>query len=167
MTVLLGKLLLWAGCFSWGLSRALALKRRERCLDEFRRLLSAIQRELTFSLCPLPEFIAAWESQGETAAFLRACLTIFDQTGRESWCDSWTKALAEAPLPLPPSDKAFLKEAGLILGRYDGESQQKALSGLLARLEASRQEASQESKRLFRVYISLGASGGVFFGLML
>lgn len=166
MTVLLGKLLLWAGCFSWGLSRALALKRRERCLDEFRRLLSAIQRELTFSLRPLPEFIATWESQGETAAFLTTCLTIFDQTGRESWCDSWAKALAETPLPLPPSDKALLQEAGLILGRYDSQSQHQALTTLLAHLEDTRREAGQETNRLFRVYLSLGAAGGVFCGVV-
>lgn len=167
MTVLLGKLLLWAGCFSWGLSRALALKRREHCLDEFRRLLSTIQRELTFSLCPLPELIAAWESRGETAAFLAACLTTFDQTGRESWCDSWTKALTTTPLPLHPSDKALLQEAGLILGRYDSQSQNQALTTLLARLEDARCEASQETNRLFRVYLSLGTAGGIFLGMVL
>ena len=59
------------------------------------------------------------------------------------------------------------REAGEVLGRYDGDSQRQALEGLLARLEDGLREANLEEQRLFRVYAALGVTGGLFACILL
>ena len=65
------------------------------------------------------------------------------------------------------SDLLLLVRAGEILGRWDGESQQKALSELLARLDETIFDGREEEKRLFRVDLALGAAAGLFCVLLL
>ena len=164
MTTLLGKVLLLTGCAAWGLLAGGRLGERAACLEEFRQALAALVRDLSFSLRPLEELMAqaAAGSRGPAAEFFAACRTLFDQGGRESWAESWRQALDTVPLPLTPADCRLLREAGQVLGRYDGDSQRRALEGLLARLEDQREEARREAKRLFRVYAALGVTGGLF-----
>lgn len=166
---LLGKLLLLAGCTALGVERSLNLKRRTACLWELRRALEALSRELTFSLRPLGELMdqARRESREEAAVFFALCQDKFRRGGGESWSESWTAALEEAPLPLKEPDKRLLREAGPVLGRYDGEDQRRALSGILTRLETQAEEAQAEERRLFRVYITLGAAAGLFCLILL
>ena len=169
MTALLGKVLLLTGCTAWGLLAGSRLGERAACLEEFRQALAALSRELSFSLRPLWELMtqAAAGSRGPAAAFFQVCCARFAQGGRESWAESWQQALAEVPLPLTEADLRLLEEAGQVLGRYDGESQRQALAGLLARLEDRREEARREARRLFRVYVVLGITGGLFCLILL
>lgn len=169
MTALLGKVLLLTGCTAWGLLAGSRLGERAACLEEFRQALAALSRELSFSLRPLWELMtqAAAGSRGPAAAFFQVCCARFAQGGRESWAESWQQALAEVPLPLTLADRRLLEEAGQVLGRYDGESQRQALAGLLARLEDRREEARREARRLFRVYVVLGITGGLFCLILL
>ena len=55
MTTLAGKGLLFGGCVALGILTGLGRLRRVACLADFRRSLSGLARELTFSLRPLPE----------------------------------------------------------------------------------------------------------------
>ena len=169
MSALLGKVLLLTGCTAWGLLAGGRLGERAACLEEFRQALAALLRELSFSLRPLEELLtqAAAGSRGPAAAFFAACGSFFDQGGRESWAESWRQALDTVPLPLTAADCRLLREAGQVLGRYDGESQRRALEGLLARLEDQREEARREARRLFRVYVALGITGGLFCLILL
>ena len=59
MTTLAGKGLLFGGCVALGILTGLGRLRRVACLEEFRRSLSGLARELTFSLRPLPELAEA------------------------------------------------------------------------------------------------------------
>ena len=54
MTTLAGKGLLFGGCVALGILTGLGRLRRVACLADFRRSLSGLARELTFSLRPLP-----------------------------------------------------------------------------------------------------------------
>ena len=54
-----------------------------------------------------------------------------------------------------------------MLGRYDGEDQRRALSGILTRLQEQAEEARVEEQRLFRVYVTLGAAAGLFCLILL
>ena len=110
---------------------------------------------------------AEGESAGAVAAFFRACREAFAAGGRESWADSWAAALASADLPLTGEDRRLLREAGDVLGRYDGESQRAALEALLARLEDQGTQARAEARRLFRVYLALGVAAGLFCLILL
>lgn len=166
---LLGKFLLLAGCTALGVERSFGLKRRTACLWELRRALEALCRELTFSLRPLGELMdqARRESREETSMLFALCQEHFQRSGGESWAESWTSALEEAPLPLKETDKRLLREAGPVLGRYDGEDQRQALTGIVSRLGDQAEEARGEERRLFRVYATLGAAAGLFCLILL
>lgn len=169
MIALLGKLLVLVGCTAIGLDQGLNLHRRRDCLRDFRRLLSSVARELTFSMRPLTALLehCRRESGSSVGTFLSACQVHFKISGEVSWAESWWAALENTPLPLRESDRRLLGEAGDILGRYDGESQSKALEALLARLNEAIAEADGEAKRLFRVYLALGVTVGLFAAILL
>ena len=169
MTVLLGKLLLFFGCTALGLERSFQLRRRRACLDGFRRALEGMTRSLRFSLEPVSALMeqGARESRGQVADFFAACRRAFSRGGGESWAESWQEALDACPLPLREEDRSLLGEIGRILGRYDGENQDRALTALLARLGQRTEEAAEEARRLFRVYAALGAAGGLFAAILL
>ena len=166
---LLGQLLLLLGCASLGVLRGLELKKRTACLWAFRRALSLLTRELSFSLRPLTDLLdqAAGETTGPAGTFFTACRENFLAGGGESWADSWQQALAETPLPLTEPDKQVLAQVGDVLGRYDGESQRRALEGLGEALDGCLDQSRQEEKRLFRVYVALGVTGGLFCLILL
>ena len=63
--------------------------------------------------------------------------------------------------------RQILRETGEVLGRYDGERQSQALEGLLARLEENLNQARADEDRLFRVYLALGITAGLFGCLLL
>lgn len=169
MTALIGKGLLFAGCTALGIGQGLSLRNRRICLQEFRRAIEGISRELTFSLPPLSALLsqAERESGGTLKPFFRTVREEFASTGGESWSESWRAALTCADLPLHKEDLVLLQEVGQILGRYDGESQRAALAGLLFRLSDAADRAREEERRLFRVYTVTGISAGLFLLLLL
>ena len=156
MTTLAGKGLLFGGCVALGILTGLGRLRRVACLADFRRILSGLARELTFSLRPLPA--------GEC---LRACRRCFLAAGGESWAESWETVLRETDLPLSDEDRGLLAEFGQVLGRYDGESQQRALQALLDRLGEQVETARQTARRLVRVDVTLGVTAGLFCLILL
>ncbi len=163
MMDLLGRCLLLAGCTALGLSRGMALKERTVCLGEFRRCLARLTRELTFSLRPLPDLVAGLRARGAAGDFFAA----WRESDRETWGERWQFALETTRLPLREEDRQLLRETGEILGRYDGESQKQALEGILARLEGSLAQARADENRLFRVYLALGVTAGLFGCILL
>ena len=169
MTGLLGRLLIFSGCTILGVSQGRALTQRTQCLEQFRVTLAELSRELAFSLRPLPELAeqAARHSIPPVSDFFTACQREFSASGGESWAESWHRTLEHLDLPLLDSDCRILREAGHILGRYDGEAQQKALTGVLTRLERAEEEARARAGRLFRVDVVLGVSAGLFWLILL
>ena len=167
MTTLAGKGLLFGGCVALGILTGLGRLRRVACLADFRRILSSLARELTFSLRPLPELAEDVAGTGPAGECLRACRRCFLASGGESWAESWETVLREADLPLSDEDRGLLAEFGQVLGRYDGARQQEGLAALLARLEARVGEAHEEERRLFRPYAAVGVAAGLFCAILL
>ena len=163
MMVWLGRLLFLSGCTALGLARGMALKDRTACLSEFRRSLARLNRELTFALRPLPDLLADLRAVGPAGDFFAACREGLE----ESWAEAWQTALEETHLPLQEEDRQILREAGEVLGRYDGGSQGQALEGLTARLEENLAQARGDEDRLFRVYLALGITAGLFGCILL
>lgn len=167
MTTLTGKGLLFGGCVALGILTGLGRLRRVACLEEFRRILSSLARELTFSLRPLPELAEDVAGSGPAGDCLRACRRCFLASGGESWAESWETVLRETDLPLSDEDRGLLAEFGQVLGRYDGESQQRALQALLDRLGEQVETARQTARRLVRVDVTLGVTAGLFCLILL
>ena len=79
----------------------------------------------------------------------------------------WQNGLSTAPLRLAEEDKALLERLGPVLGRYDGDSQRLALEDAAAGLRSLQGEASDDRKRLGRVYGVLGMTAGLFLAILL
>ena len=168
MTGTVGKLLLLCACGAAGWERGRRRLRRAACLRQFQRELAAMERDMMFAGLPVAGLLRkASESGGEAAAFFAACREDFIGSGCASLADSWRRASDRTELPLEPSDRALLAGAGGILGRYDGETQSRAMEGLQRQLASAAEEAEEEAKRLFRVDAALGITAGLFLVLLL
>ena len=168
MTALLGKTLLFFACSWIGWDRARRRKVRVAWLRSFRRSVADLGRELAFSLAPLDRLMErAARGNGPSASFFRSCRECYEQNGGESWAASWRDAVENASLPLRETDLPLLAQAGEILGRWDGETQQKALGDLLSRLDETIFDGAEESERLYRVDLALGITAGLFCILLL
>lgn len=80
--------------------------------------------------------------------------------------ESWRQAVEELEL-LSPDAQAALLPLGEVLGRYEADSQRKALEHVRQALEREEQRAQEERRRLGRVYQALGLSGGAFLVILL
>ena len=109
----------------------------------------------------------AAQGNGPSAAFFKSCRKCYVQTGGESWAVSWQDAVENVSLSLRETDLALLAQTGEILGRWDGETQQKALGDLLSRLDETIFDGAEEFKRLYRVDLTLGITAGLFCVLLL
>ena len=169
MMAVVGRILVFLGCAALGVHQGQDLRRRTACLEQFRGALSGLSREVAFSLRPLPELAQeiAREEDPPVSDFFQACRREFLVSGGESWAESWQKTLHQMKLPLHSSDFRILREAGEVLGRYDGPAQQQALTGILTRLERAAEEARGQASRLVRVYVVLGICAGLFWIILL
>ena len=168
MTGLLGKALLFFACCWLGWDRAGRRKVRLAWLRDFRRTVADLGREMAFSLEPMDRLMErAAQGNGSSADFFGRCRDRFQKTGAESWAESWRDAVKNASLPLREKDLPLLARAGEILGRWDGETQQKALGDLLSRLDETIFDGAEESERLYRVDLALGITAGLFCILLL
>ena len=79
----------------------------------------------------------------------------------------WRDSLSAVPLRLTEEDQALLDRLGLVLGRYDGDSQRVALEDAAASLRSLQGEASDDRRRLGRVYGVLGMTAGLFLAILL
>ena len=168
MTALLGKSLLFFSCLWLGWDRVRRRKVRLAWLRDFRRAAADLGRELAFSLEPLDRLMErAARGNGPSASFFKRCRECYERTGGESWAEGWRKALEEASLPLRETDLPLLAQTGEILGRWDGETQRKALGDLLSRLDETVFDGAEEAKRLSRADLALGLTAGLFCVLLL
>lgn len=169
MMRLVGIALLSAGAVLLGMCAVLHMNNR---VNELRQLVAGLEtmlRELDYRLAPLPELLrqAAEQTRGRTAAFFELCARGAEHLNGRTFQSVWNQALEAGQLRLEQSDLDVLEQLGGILGRYDVESQHKALETVLARLEEQWSEAAEQSKRLGRVYGVLGLTAGAFLMILL
>ncbi len=60
-----------------------------------------------------------------------------------------------------------MEQLGSVLGRYDGESQRKAIEEGVSRLDRQIVQAGEDRRRLGRVYGALGMTAGLFLAVLL
>lgn len=169
MMKLMGAALLTAGCAALGLGAASRLDGRARDLRELAAGLEALQRELGWRLSPLPEALreAAGESRGRAAQFFRHCARGAERLDGTAFQQVWQAGLEGSQLRLDREDRALLEQLGPVLGRYDGDSQRKALELAAAGLGRQQARAAEDRRRLGRVYGVLGVTAGLFLAILL
>lgn len=169
MTRLLGAVLVIAGCGALGLAGVARLDGRVRDLGELAAGLDALQRELGWRLAPLPQALeaAARTAHGPAEQFFAQCAQKAGQPDGQTFQQIWQDGLSSASLRLAEEDKALLERLGPVLGRYDGDSQRLALEDAAVGLRSLQGEASDDRKRLGRVYGVLGMTVGLFLAILL
>ena len=169
MMRLLGAVLVVAGCGALGLDGVARLNGRVRDLGELAAGLDALQRELGWRLAPLPLALeaAAEASHGPASQFFSRCGRGVGQEDGRTFQQVWRGCLDAAQLRLAPGDRTLLERLGPVLGRYDGDSQRLALEDAAAGLRDLQGEASDDRRRLGRVYGVLGMTAGLFLAILL
>lgn len=126
-------------------------------------------RELNYRMTPLPELLrqVSMQSKGNSAVFFDLCAQGAEHLNGRTFQAIWSQSLEAAQLRLEQEDLAFLEQLGGVLGRYDEESQRKALDSTIARLEHLRNSAADQSHRLGRVYSALSLTAGGFLMILL
>lgn len=169
MTRLMGAVLLALGCGAVGWGAVGRLERRVRDLRELAAGLDVLQRELGWRLAPLPAALdtAAKEAHGCAARFFEQCAQGAGRLNGRSFQQVWREELETCPLQLTAEDKQLLEQLGSVLGRYDGESQRKAIEEGVSRLDRQIVQAGEDRRRLGRVYGALGMTAGLFLAVLL
>lgn len=166
---LIGVVLILSGSFGIGFLAVRRLRGRVTALRTLTAALDVLVHELEFCLPSMPEWLGntANRSSEPAASFLRACIEELNlQTGMPL-SEIWRTA-AEKELPLlKPCDIETIMSVGLVLGRYDAESQKSTISAARSQLAAQMEAAVEERNRCGKVYIALGAAVGIFMVIIL
>ena len=165
----LGAALLILGCGGLGLSAVNRLDCRVQDLRELSAGMEILQRELGWRLAPLPEALetAAGGTHGRAAQFFIFCAQESKQPAGVPFRTLWSRGLERCPLRVSREDRALLEQLGPVLGRYDGDSQRRAVENVLAGLSRRQAQAEDDRRRLGRVYGVLGLTAGLFLVLVL
>lgn len=169
MLRLVGVLLLAGGGLALGLGAAEERSRRQAALDSWRAALALLAAELAFRLPPMEELLTAGARQAPEPA-RRALLTAageLEHLGEKSFATIWAQALQTCAPPLAPEDVELLSRLGAVLGRYDGESQRRAVERAGAELEERAAQVREELRRGGKAWAAAGLSLGLFAAILL
>ena len=163
MIRLAGACFLIGGAVGLSLCASRHLRRRVEDLTQLQYGIECMAREMKYRLAPLPELLrrSVTVSKGNAAVFYELCACGAEHLGGRTFQQVWQTAMETAQLRLEPCDVEVLTQLGGILGRYDGESQRKAIDLTASRLEVLRLEAAEQSGKTGRAYwiVSLTAAG--------
>ena len=169
MLRLLGALLLAAGTGAVGFSAAARLASRTRALRALTGALEQMERELAFSLTPIPRLfcLLAADMPPPVGDFFTRCLAGLEELGEKPLAQIWREALEEQPMGLEGQTLDALEQLGQVLGRYDGEGQREAVALTRAELSRALEGAEADRDSRGRMYAALGLTAGAFCAVLL
>ncbi len=165
----LGALLVVGGTAVLGFLAAARLGSRVRTLRAVLAALALMERELSFSLTPMPELLERLADRTPpplSALFVR-CRAGLDRLGEQDLGQIWAGALEEVPLGLEREELTLLAGLGAVLGRYDGEGQRAALARVREELAPILAQAEENRLKTGRMYGVLGLTAGAFLVILL
>ena len=159
---------------SWGLGCWLALrwKGRLRALEELRRMVYFLKGEITYGHAALDEaMLRVGKREGGALGQIFA-QAAEENAGRggESLGEIWERAVERGKKELGVLEKEDweqFKELGEHLGYLDVDMQERTILLYLEQLDLSIEYLRLHSRERRRLYMSLGAAGGVFLVLIL
>ena len=166
MIDILGCLLLLVGGSAIGMSMVMEERRRIKAITTLIHGLEGMERELALRLTPLPELLLTVASGLEEpiSTLFQHCGTLAGQETQFSII--WGETLKEHSY-LGEAILDILYPLGSILGRFEGDEQCRSLRDAVRSLEMIREEVRQESRRLGKVYPTLGFTVGAFLVILL
>ncbi len=142
-------------------------KRGAACLASFCAMLEQLGGLLGREAAPMPELIGELipRSDGAAEVFLRALAASMDRLGEYSFCALWKNALGAAPALSDREAAQALEELGTVLGRYELETQLRAVEScravLCRRLDAQRQSLPQTKRLTLGLSLAAAALVGI------
>ena len=164
----LGAVLVAGGGLWLGLGRARWHQGRVRALRALLRALEQLERELRETARPMADLLSVLaEPSGPLQGCFTACRVGLSELEERPFEAVWSSALQGADLPLTEEDLEPALGLGRVLGRYDQESQRKAIQSVRQTLEQSLEQALADRTRLGRLDCALGASVGLLAAILL
>ena len=164
----LGALFVFLSCTGGGIYRALMLKRRARTLAELSAALALLRGEICGRLSDLPSaLIAAGGANGEAGGFFAALREEAAQIGDKPFSEIWGGCAAEKLGSLQAEELRAVTALGSILGRYDAETQGRAIDACRDRLASAYELAAAGLSGAMRTAVSAGVSIGLMITITL
>lgn len=165
----IGILLILSGSFGIGFSAVRRLAGRVAALRAMTAALDILEYELEFCLPSMQEWLGntARRSSEPASSFLRACIDKLRIEDGMTLSEAWSAAAEKELSVLKSCDIEIIMSVGLVLGRYDAESQRSTISAARVRLSAQMEAAQEERSRCGKVYGTLSAAVGFLLIIVL
>ena len=162
---LLGGMIVSAAGLFVGVSAALEKSAAAKKISEALGVVCALKREICGRLSPLPVAVERVRGEFRGCVFLTEFERLCAARGYETAPDCWREVVRSGGFG--GEVEAALGEISAVIGRYDSREQQEAFEAAAERLEALYCEAREYSRAMGRVYVTLGACGGVAIAILL
>lgn len=169
MMRLFGALLLTGCGLALGLGAVGSARRRSAALEGWQGALELMGAELEFALPPMGELLrrSARAADQPVKGCLNAAADGLTALGERPFSDIWEQALEGCSPPLTEADMELLGRLGGILGRYDAQSQRRAVARTEAELSERALRVREELRRSGKAWAAAGLSLGAFTAILL
>jgi stage III sporulation protein AB len=142
---------------------------RIRTLRELCCALEIMQGELSLRESSLPELCRTLSTHGTGKAkrLFTALLELLPFLGECSFSSLWDKAVLCCWNDLNASERDAMRSLGLVLGRYDTQTQLRQLQACTALLKKSLFEEEQRFPAERKLWLGLSASAGAMIAVLL
>ena len=166
---LIGFILIVFSSMVFGLNYTEAKKNRLEELVSFSFMLELIVAELNTSLPTLPELIKKLEAKLDNKAlsFVKVLSLNLAMLGEKDFNSIWCNSLSCCDMDLTEQEYDSISSLGSILGKYDVETQEKALNECLVQFRASEHKLKEELPQLKRLSLGVSMSAGAILAIML
>ena len=164
----MGGILILLGGLWMGNRKARVLEERVETLESLIIGISLLGRELTLHATPLPELFDRLSEPAPKAAgaLFRCCAGGLEGPLPQGFCTFWTERVEEIP-HLKGEERRLLASLGAVLGRFPAGEQQQTILQVCTLLQESVNAAAADSRRMGRVYRTLGGALGGFLLILL
>ena len=144
-------------------------KNRLEELASFSFMLELMVAELNTSLPTLPELIKKLETKLDNKAlcFVKVLSLNLAMLGEKDFNSIWCNSLSGCDADLTEQEYDSIASLGSILGKYDVETQGKALNECLVQFRASEHKLKEELPQLKRLSLGVSMSAGAILAIML
>ena len=153
----------------WLSAQSVSVRRQHaETLGQFCLLLERLAGEIRIDAKPMPELLQSLVSRSGDSAekFLDYLCTSLEKLGECSFSKLWEDALLVIP-ELHPDEIRELEKLGLVLGRYDSQTQEGAIQECAQLLKAEEQRLRCELPQYRRLALGLGLSAAGLIGILL
>jgi len=135
---------------------------------EFIGALEKMQREMSFSLRPLPEVLLSLskETRYPVSAFFENSAR-YAVSPERSFAQHWSDELIKLENAMDAPSLAVLEQVGRGIGKYDEKGELSLLSSAIAQLRKYAERAEAEIREKNRLRQTIGVTAGMFLILIL